>query len=466
MKNIWNLIINLLPRLGRDAKVRRGSASKSRLKWLGVSLIVFAVVFSTAAFAQQTQQLDAKAVTAQLRLTTAAYPGKVHLLPATMETTQWGWFNNAQPPVMEIDSGDTVVVETMMHSHNQVIPGKTVDELKQLRTDFPGRGPHTITGPIYVRGAAPGDVLKVDILKVVPRSYAANFNLPGLFGLFPDRFQDGQVKYLYLDMDQKTAKFSPEIEIPLAPFPGTLGVARSEPGEYSTVPPGPYGGNLDIRDMVAGTSLYLPVFVDGALLWTGDSHAAQGNGEINLTALETAFKELVLNVSVIKGQSLEYPRGETPTHWITIGINESLDLALDMAKAETAKFLSEQRGISVEAAAALMPEVSDCRISQVVNRVRGIHCLIPKDLRAEKDVEYHTASTAEYFVTSDQGSDLNQVMANASLAMIELLQREKGVSRLDAYALASMRMDCRLSQMSTEEKGLSCLLPKSIWIND
>lgn len=465
MKNVWKLRTSLLPRLSREAKSRRGS-TKSRLRWLGVSLIVFAVVFATAAFAQQTQQMDAKTVEAQLRLTTAEYPGKVHLLPATLETTQWGWFDNAQPPVMEIDSGDTVVLETMMHSHNQVIPGKTVDELKKLRTDFPGRGPHTITGPIYVRGAAPGDVLKVDILKVMPRSYAANFNLPGMFGLFPDQFQDGQVKYLYLDMDQKIAKFSPEIEIPLAPFPGTVGVARAEPGQYSTVPPGPYGGNLDIRDMVAGTTFYLPVFVDGALLWSGDSHAAQGNGEINLTALETAFKELVLNVSVIKGQSLTYPRGETPTDWITIGINESLDPALDMAKAETAKFLSEQRGISTEAAAALMPEVSDCRISQVVNRVKGIHCLNPKNLQAQKDVDYPTASTAEYFVTSDQGSDLNQVMANASMAMIELLQREKGVSRLDAYALASMGMDCRLSKMDAGEKGLSCLLPKSIWINN
>jgi len=465
LKNVWKLRTSLLPRLSREAKSRRGS-TKSRLRWLGVSLIVFAVVFATAAFAQQTQQMDAKTVEAQLRLTTAEYPGKVHLLPATLETTQWGWFDNAQPPVMEIDSGDTVVLETMMHSHNQVIPGKTVDELKKLRTDFPGRGPHTITGPIYVRGAAPGDVLKVDILKVMPRSYAANFNLPGMFGLFPDQFQDGQVKYLYLDMDQKIAKFSPEIEIPLAPFPGTVGVARAEPGQYSTVPPGPYGGNLDIRDMVAGTTFYLPVFVDGALLWSGDSHAAQGNGEINLTALETAFKELVLNVSVIKGQSLTYPRGETPTDWITIGINESLDPALDMAKAETAKFLSEQRGISTEAAAALMPEVSDCRISQVVNRVKGIHCLNPKNLQAQKDVDYPTASTAEYFVTSDQGSDLNQVMANASMAMIELLQREKGVSRLDAYALASMRMDCRLSKMDAGEKGLSCLLPKSIWINN
>src|SRR6266550_4359820 len=211
-------------------------------------------------------------------------PGKVYLLPATLETTQWGWFNNAQPPVLRIDSGDTVVMETMMHSHNQIVPGKTIDQIKKLRTDNPGRGPHTMTGPIYVNGAEPGDVLKVRLNKIVPRAYATNFNVPGMFGEFPSKFPEGQVKYFYLDLERKVAEFAPGIEIPLAPFPGTIGVARAEPGQYSSVPPGRYAGNIDIRDLTEGTALYVPVFVSGALLWTGDSHAAQGNGEINLTA--------------------------------------------------------------------------------------------------------------------------------------------------------------------------------------
>ena len=129
--------------------------------------------------------------------------GKVHLLPATLETTQWGWFDNAQPPVLTIDSGDTVVLETMMHSHNQVVPGRTIEEIKKLRTDNPGRGPHTLTGPIFVKGAEPGDMLKVKINKIVPRAYATNFNVPGMFGEFPKEYPDGQVKYLYLDMDRK-----------------------------------------------------------------------------------------------------------------------------------------------------------------------------------------------------------------------------------------------------------------------
>src|SRR5258708_7542590 len=123
--------------------------------------------------------------------------GKVHLLPATMETTQWGWFDNAQPPVLRIDSGDTVVFETVMHSHNAGVPGRTIEEIKKLRTDHPGRGPHTLTGPVYVNGAEPGDVLKVTLLKIVPRAYATNFNVPGMFGEFPSQYPDGQVKYLY-----------------------------------------------------------------------------------------------------------------------------------------------------------------------------------------------------------------------------------------------------------------------------
>src|SRR5581483_12388840 len=119
------------------------------------------------------------------------YHGTVHVLPATLETTQWGWFNNAQAPVLTIKPGDTVIMETMMHSHNQVIPGTTIEQIKKLRTDYPGRCPHTLTGPIYIEGAEPGDVLKVRINKIVPRAYATNFNVPGMFGQFPQQFQDG-----------------------------------------------------------------------------------------------------------------------------------------------------------------------------------------------------------------------------------------------------------------------------------
>src|ERR1700692_616140 len=138
----------------------------------------------------------------KLRVVNLPNGKKMHLLPATLETTQWGWFDSAQPPVLRVKSGDTVVLETMMHSHNQVVPGTTIEQIKKTRTDFPGRGPHTLTGPIFVEEAEPGDILKVRINKIVPRAYATNFNVPGMFGEFPKEFPDGQVKYFYLDLDK------------------------------------------------------------------------------------------------------------------------------------------------------------------------------------------------------------------------------------------------------------------------
>jgi acetamidase/formamidase len=392
-------------------------------------------------------------------------PGKTHLLPATMETTQWGWFNNAQPPVLHVSSGDTIVFETMMHSHNQVVPGATIEQIKKLRTDFPGRGPHTLTGPVYIEGAEPGDVLRVRINKIVPRAYATNFNVPGMFGEFPGKFPDGQVKYFYLDLERKVAEFAPGIEIPLAPFPGTLGVARAEPGQYSSVPPGRYGGNMDIRDLREGAALYVPVFVKGALLWTGDSHAAQGNGEINLTALETAYKEMNVTVDVIKGAKIEWPRIETKDAWITVGIDRDLNKALDILKSETTRFLMEQQKLDESPAAKAMLANWDCRVSQVVDVNKGLHCYSAKNWKARHKIEALPAKEDKsYLVTVGRGADLNKAMDDASWAMIELLQSQKKLSRLDAYALASMVMDCRLAAPADAQKSVHCLVPKSTWV--
>src|SRR6185436_10886049 len=169
------------------------------------------------------------------------------------------------------------------------------------------------------------------------------------------------------DLDKMQTEFLPGIVLPVKPFPGILAVARKEPGRYSSVPPGEYAGNLDIRDLVAGTTLYIPVWVKGALFWTGDSHAGQGNGEVNLTAIETAYKEFNVTLTVLKDMKLEFPRIETPTHWITMGFDQDLNLAWAQAMKETQKYLGEQRKLSAAEAAALLPTVSDCRVSQVVN---------------------------------------------------------------------------------------------------
>jgi acetamidase/formamidase len=437
-----------------------------------VAVIAAATVISglPLTHAQQNPSPPAEAIPAigppdpNLRVVKLANGKRLHLLPATIETTQWGWFDNAQPPVLRIKAGDTVALETMMHSHNQVVPGTTIDQIKKLRTDHPGRGPHTVTGPIYVEGAEPGDALKVTINKIVPRAYGTNFNVPGMFGEFPKDYQDGQVKYLYLDWDKKVAEFLPGVQIPLRPFPGTLGVARKEPGRYSTVPPGEYAGNIDVRDLVEGTALYVPVFVPGALLWSGDSHAAQGNGEVNLTALETAYKELNITVDVIKGTPLDFPRIETPTSWSTLGLDQDLNKAWDQAKSQTVKLLAEQRKVTPEQAAILMVQSSDCRVSQVVDVKKGIHCLSPKRPAAREDMERPLKETPKYFVSHAKDADLNKAMDTASLGMIKWLESEKKIARLDAYGLASVAMDCRVGAISDSEKNVHCLLPKSIFV--
>ncbi|MBV9252335.1 MAG: acetamidase/formamidase family protein [Acetobacteraceae bacterium] len=388
--------------------------------------------------------------------------GKVHLLPATPATTQWGWFDNAQPPVLHINSGDTVVMETMMHAHNQIVPGITIEQVKKTRTDYPGRGPHTLTGPIYVEEAEPGDVLKVHINRIVPRAYATNFNVPGMFGEFPSAFPDGQIKFFYLDLEKKKMEFAPGIEIPLRPFPGTMGVARAEPGRYSSVPPGRFAGNLDIRELTEGATLYVPVFVKGALLWSGDSHAGQGNGEINLTAIETAYKELNITIEVIKGQNLEWPRIETPQDWITVGYDQDLNKALDILRAETTRFIIERDKVPMAQAERTMLTMWNCPISEVVNIVKGTYCMLSKARKIPAALP--SAENAAEFVTVGKDADLNKAMDTASMAMINTLVEKENLNPLDAYALASMAMDCRIAPPREPDKQVHCVVPKSLWV--
>jgi acetamidase/formamidase len=208
----------------------------------------------------------------------------------------------------------------------------------------------------------------------------------------------------------------------------------------------------------------VPVWVPGALLWSGDSHAGQGNGEINLTAMETAYKELNITVEVLKGRPLDFPRIETAKSWITMGMDQDLNKAWAFAKAQTLKFLGEQRGISEAQAEALMPGVSDCRISQVVNVKKGIHCLSPKSTGDKEDLERPTAETSSYYVSHVRDADLNKAMDQASMGMIKFLETEKKIARLDAYGLASAAMDCRVGAISDTEKNVHCLLPKSIFV--
>lgn len=393
------------------------------------------------------------------------YEGGVYLLPATDETVQWGWFNNAETPRARIKSGDTVLMETMMASQNQILPGVPIDQITQLRVNFPGRGPHTVTGPVFVEGAAPGDTLKIRINRIVPRSYGANWNLPGnlKLGQFPGKFPEPQVKYFFLDTKRGVTEFLPGIELPVRPFPGILGVARPESGQYSTVPPGPWGGNLDCREMVEGTTVYLPVFVDGALLWSGDSHAVQGNGEINLTAIETAFNELNLTVNVLKRKQLSWPRIESATHWITMGYDRDLNRAIEIMEEETLKFLAEWKGMKPAEAREFMLAFGDCQVAEVVNQLKGVYCMLPKNPKA-KLAPRPTVDTANSFVAHATHADAMEAMNIAAMKIIERMQAVKGLSALDAYSLASLAMDTRIGRLEAGAKSIHCLMPKSLWV--
>jgi acetamidase/formamidase len=329
--------------------------------------------------------------------------GTYYVLPATLETTQWGWLDPKEPPKLTVKSGDTAAVETMMHSHNKIVPGTTMDEIIALRKANPGGGPHSVTGPIYVEGAEPGDVMEIRIIKITPKAFGANFNLPGkefpTIGALASEMPDGFLKYFYLDLDKRQAEFKSGIVIELQPFPGVLAVgidpkdpsprkggATDPMAPVSTLRPWKNGSNMDINEIQEGTTLFIPIFLKGGLVWTGDSHCRQGNGEVNLTALECSYREMVMQLIVRKDMKLEWPRIESKTHWITTGMDEDLNKAMVNAVREAVDMLAAQKAVSLSRyeAYSLVSMVGDCRVSQVVDVRKGVHCMIPKSIFTAK----------------------------------------------------------------------------------
>ncbi len=316
--------------------------------------------------------------------------GRVHVVEADRDNTHLGVFDTTLPPILTIESGDSVrFTNTWSHFLNQLHPGTPVETLAQLRLSNPGRGPHSIIGPIAVKDAQPGDVLEVRYERLVPDTWGAVFNNPGALGtgLLPGDYPQGQVKYLELDLKNKTAEFLPHVTIPLQPFQGTLGVAPPDgyfaplsPGVTSSVPPGPHAGNTDLRDMAEGSTMFIPVWKPGALIFTGDSHAVQGDGEINLSALETRMKEMQIEVVLHKQKNFAWPIAETPTHWIVLGFDKDLNAAITMAARNAIKFLASRAHMTELDAYGLLSIACSFRITQVVNIVRGVHAMIPKSL--------------------------------------------------------------------------------------
>jgi acetamidase/formamidase len=316
----------------------------------------------------------------------AVHAQTIHLLEAGPRTVAWGHYWHETEPVLRIRSGEIIDVTTMITSTPArleaagVAPEEIPQALRDIVDSVTDRGPggHILTGPVYVEGAEPGDVLEVRVLSVeIPYPYGYN----GCSGFIPANCpQQDRTRILRFDLERMESEFLPGIVIPLAPFFGSMGVAPPpEAGRWSSNPPWVHAGNLDNKELVAGTTLYIPVHVPGALFEVGDGHAAQGDGEVNQTAIET-FLRGRLQLIVRKDMSLEWPVGETDTHWITMGTHEDLTEATRITVNQTADFISRRFGIDRGEAYRLTSLAVDLRITQLVDGFVGVHAMIPKSI--------------------------------------------------------------------------------------
>lgn len=306
-----------------------------------------------------------------------------HELPASRHTVVVGVIDKATPAVLTVESGDEVVFSTWNHWGHAIRDGMGIDDVVRLVTAvYPGRGPHSLTGPVHIRGATPGQVLRVDILELCVDSYGFNLALPQEFGrgLLPDHFPFGHIKHFHFDLDAMTVPFSPSISLNLRPFLGIMGVAPAEPGPHHSGPPGPFGGNLDLRDLVEGTTLFLPVWTQGANFYVGDAHARQGDGEVCLTALETSMRRARLRLTIVDEPPLERPRAETSRTVITMGLGHDLETASRQAVLDMIGFLERVHGLERADAYGLCSIAADLSVTQLVNGTKGVHAKLPREI--------------------------------------------------------------------------------------
>jgi acetamidase/formamidase len=313
---------------------------------------------------------------------------ETHELKLTPTNVHWGYYDAHLKPVLKIASGDTVRVETMVAGGLErlnlagVPDAEIPDSLKQVEKSITDRGPgaHPLTGPVYVQRAEPGDTLEVHILGF---EYLHPFGVTGFrpgSGTLPDEFPYARFKMIRFDPKAGVAEFSRGVRLKLAPFWGSIGVAPPPViHRLSSGPPGSHAGNLDNKELVAGSILYLPVHVPGALLSIGDGHALQGDGEVTITALETSLRGTV-QIFVRKGRQIRWPRAETPTHFITMGLNPDLNEAARMATREMIDFLMSQKGMSRDEAYILCSLAADLRVTQLVDDTKGIHAMLAKSI--------------------------------------------------------------------------------------
>ncbi|MEW6493111.1 MAG: acetamidase/formamidase family protein [Cyanobacteriota bacterium] len=311
-----------------------------------------------------------------------------HLLKATCQTVHLGGFSHHLKPALIINSGDTIDIETYtgFYLYDQAPPEFLTPEFLEICQNLPterkvGSGPHLLTGPIFVKDAEPGDVLEVKLEAISPRLPVGFNAIRSGWGALPQQFTEPRLRFIPLDLDRGVAEFptGSGIQIPLQPFFGIIGVATDET-HRSSVPPGIYGGNIDNRELQAGSSIFLPVFVPGALLSIGDGHSAQGDGEIDVTAIETSMNGTI-QIKLRKDLSFTSPIAQTPTHIITMGFGKTLDEAFEFALTQMITFLERFAGLSAEEAYVLCSLAVNFHITQVVNTPqKGVHGMLPKSI--------------------------------------------------------------------------------------
>jgi acetamidase/formamidase len=314
----------------------------------------------------------------------------VHRLEATPATVAYGYYWSAAEPVLKIPSGDIIDVDTLLTNtpaglaRAGVPDNKIQDSLKAIETALPrgnekrGPGGHILTGPVFVEGAEVGDALRVDILSIdLPIDYGYN----GCSGFVPancDRSKGSKI--IPLGRTAMTAEFLPGIIIPLKPFFGSMGVAPApELGRVSSTPPGTHAGNIDNKELVAGTTLFIPVFVPGALFEVGDGHAAQGDGEVDQTAIETSLRARI-KLTAVKGMALTWPRAETPTDYISMATDKDLTVATKTAIQEMIDFLSATKGLDKHTAYQLISVAGNVAVTELVDQTLGVHVKMPKSI--------------------------------------------------------------------------------------
>ncbi|CCH53182.1 Acetamidase/Formamidase [Fibrisoma limi BUZ 3] len=329
-----------------------------------------------------------------------------HVIRSLPEHMVWGYFGADVPPVYTVKDGDVVEIQTVNPSgvsrtnpeefyqkNNLPIDAhaqEVIAIMKKVKPEPSGIRGHMLTGPVYIEGAQPGDTLEIRILDLTfPANFGVNSVWPGGGGI-PDAVTTRETFVYRYDTKRNVALLKEGVEIPLKPFMGVMALSPpAETGRVSSIPPAFFGGNLDIKHLTKGATLYLPVSVPGGLFTTGDGHGAQGNGEVSGVAIETALT-LTARFIVHKGRKLQMPRAETPTHFIAVGLDKDLNRAMKNALMEAVTFMKDELGYTFNEALSIASTGVDFEVSQVVDQTLGVHAMIPKSIFTKRKFSYWT----------------------------------------------------------------------------